>query len=340
MQRPHACPRCDKAFSRKYHLDRHVRTVHDRMMRYTCPRPGCGSRFAERYHMRVHLMHHDGVKQHACRWEGCRKRFVKLWDLKSHMRSHTGEQPYRCERCPSRFSTLSSLIHHKKCHDLPRCVICGTRGVHRYDPSTRAGVMCGVCRVATGRYRRGDKETRVFDYLFSRGLCRDMWSLRDGQIGCGVRKRPDGAMQLKTSMATELAAEGLPVLFQLEIDEHTHVGNTMRCEIVRQQQIRDGSNSAVYLIRYNPDAAGALDEPALERLYDRIMVVLERDHVLALEQPCLVVTEYIGYSVGRVKRLDDTRARLHEEAIDRFTRPPLPPARTGEPGTEPDGSPG
>ena len=177
-------------------------------------------------------------------------------------------------------------------------------------------MKCGYCKISTGDYKHGDKERKVFEYLHKRGLPSYLWTVRDQQVGCGSRKRPDVAAQLPVAICTELDCGGARrVLFILEVEVKEHVGNSLQCEIVRVHEISDSTRSAVYLLRYNPDATNALEEEALAALYERVVQVLEEDHLKALEEPCLIVTEYIGYRAGRVERLVATQERLHAEAL-------------------------
>ena len=192
--------------------------------------------------------------------------------------------------------------------------MCFNFAVHNWDPTTRAGMKCGFCKLSTGDYKRGDKERQVFDFLYAKGLPKILWTVRDRQVGCGSKRCPDGGMQLPVALCTELECGGAPVLFILEVDEHAHVGNTLQCEVVRVHELSDSTRSAVYMLRYNPDAPGGLEDAALTALYERIMQILSEDHKKALDEPCLIVSEYIGYKETRVQSLADTQQRLHMQA--------------------------
>ena len=51
--RVHACPRCDKMFSRARSRDQHVRIVHEKRKDHTCPH--CAAAFGEVRHLRTHV---------------------------------------------------------------------------------------------------------------------------------------------------------------------------------------------------------------------------------------------------------------------------------------------
>jgi hypothetical protein len=127
-------------------------------------------------------------------------------------------------------------------------------------------------------------------------------------MGCGVTRRPDGLMELKTD-------EGMVKLI-LEIDEDDgHMGNTPECEIGRLHEMRDRDGDALYVVRYNPDAEAGLEVHALDDLAERLIEIIDSDHKKAFESPTLIHVEYIGYRERRIDRLIQTEIDLQTQAL-------------------------
>ena len=78
--RPYQCPSCEKSFSKKLGLSKHITSIHERKKPNKC---------------------------HIC--DSC---FVEKTDLKSHIaRVHEGKNPYKCLTCDIDFSRKSSLTY-------------------------------------------------------------------------------------------------------------------------------------------------------------------------------------------------------------------------------------
>ena len=75
---PYECRQCEKAFSHKYVLNRHLRK-------------------------------HIGEKPYQC--SHCDTAFTLTNYLKIHMRTHTGEKPCQCSECDKAFSQKMILIY-------------------------------------------------------------------------------------------------------------------------------------------------------------------------------------------------------------------------------------
>ena len=117
---PVQCPTCQKSFTRKYHLDRHL--VH------TSCNPGnivkeefacevCGKSFSRIDNLRMHLRAHLGQKPRnrdfQCPY--CEKSFYGSSLLNIHVRTHTREKPYLCdwESCGKGFPSSGALTKHR-----------------------------------------------------------------------------------------------------------------------------------------------------------------------------------------------------------------------------------
>ena len=93
-KKTHYCQVCEKSFSSKSGLDKHVKSIHEGR-KFTCVE--------------------------------CDETFSDKRNLRNHMKTvHTGERDYQCEQCSKTFSTKSILSDHLKVHRKPySCHICG-----------------------------------------------------------------------------------------------------------------------------------------------------------------------------------------------------------------------
>ncbi|KAJ9597229.1 hypothetical protein L9F63_011903, partial [Diploptera punctata] len=117
--KPYSCTRCNKQFSRKYHLERHViQTGCDGNPRPSHPCQVCGRMFSRKDNLREHLRAHAGQvkrkKKYNC--QHCNKEFHGTTLLQIHMRTHTGEKPYQCDFCPKSFPSSGAMKKHRRMH--------------------------------------------------------------------------------------------------------------------------------------------------------------------------------------------------------------------------------
>lgn len=80
--------------------------------KYGCER--CNRRFTRKSDLMRHVRIHLGIRPNVC--SVCSKPFVQRSALTVHMRVHTGEKPYSCQVCSRAFSDSSSLARHKRIH--------------------------------------------------------------------------------------------------------------------------------------------------------------------------------------------------------------------------------
>ncbi|XP_044259121.1 zinc finger protein 501-like [Tribolium madens] len=170
------CTTCDKFFSFKSHLVRHM-SVHSDIKKYSCSY--CNKKFINRYNLSVHLQKHTGDFPLKCKI--CNRGFSSPSLLKRHLNSHAGTPKLQCKYCPKKLLYASSLKLHEKMH-LYRpsytCDVCFK--VFAYTNSltehkkTHQGIKefaCGVCyktftrktslrRHAAGHSQRGRKKNQ------------------------------------------------------------------------------------------------------------------------------------------------------------------------------------
>ncbi|XP_063380553.1 zinc finger protein 157-like isoform X2 [Cydia fagiglandana] len=133
----HECPVCQKKFSRKPFVARHIRQVHEKERKHQCelcPKAfftnsalqehlgthtterlyecnECGLSLKTKETLRAHLAVHSGVRGYQC--ERCNKSFRTAGNLNVHMVTHTKEKPYECRYCGVRFGRA----HHRSRHE-------------------------------------------------------------------------------------------------------------------------------------------------------------------------------------------------------------------------------
>jgi len=109
---------CPKTYSRREHLNRHIK-LH---MGIEPERPyyclDCGKTFTRKEHLLRHRRSHTGETPYHCPGVDCSKQFARKEHLKRHMRVHTGEHPYPCSECGRSFGRRERLLKHLKSHGI------------------------------------------------------------------------------------------------------------------------------------------------------------------------------------------------------------------------------
>ena len=108
----HPCPHCDVRCTRKDHLTRHIKTVHEKQRFDKCPI--CQKTFNQPYRLKKHIENvHEGKKSFECPREGCDKTFSFQQSISKHIeRVHEGKRPFSCDICGASFNNRLYLARH------------------------------------------------------------------------------------------------------------------------------------------------------------------------------------------------------------------------------------
>ncbi|KUF80504.1 Transcription factor IIIA [Phytophthora nicotianae] len=123
--RPFACQHqgCDKYYSKREHLTRHVETVHIRgstqsleeRKPYKCEL--CQARFTYKHGLTRHIKRSHRNVNLPFECSECLKGFKKKSELQAHSYVHTGVLPFECEECGDRFLKRFWLTRHQRKHE-------------------------------------------------------------------------------------------------------------------------------------------------------------------------------------------------------------------------------
>ena len=106
---PCTLPDCNKSFSSRTNMLRHIRTAHDKSRPYQCQE--CHSFWPTPSELKAHIASHSNEKCYRC--ESCKIDYKTSSNLHKHMRTHGQLLAFQCCYCPASFSTELSLNCHK-----------------------------------------------------------------------------------------------------------------------------------------------------------------------------------------------------------------------------------
>ncbi|CAG9322370.1 unnamed protein product [Blepharisma stoltei] len=82
---------------------------------YCCMYPGCNKNYSTKFNLRRHVnIVHLTNKKHAC--QKCLRCFASSQNLKEHMHIHSGIKPFVCPICRTKFRQTSQLTVHRRSH--------------------------------------------------------------------------------------------------------------------------------------------------------------------------------------------------------------------------------
>ncbi|KAK6641043.1 hypothetical protein RUM44_012742 [Polyplax serrata] len=111
--RDELCDICGSGFTTKKFLYLHKKT-HEGGKRKVFGCPQCDKVFSGRHTLNRHLLTHSGEKNFIC--EICSKCFYTLQELNRHVRYHKKEYRFDCQLCDMRFLDKSRFRHHMMRH--------------------------------------------------------------------------------------------------------------------------------------------------------------------------------------------------------------------------------
>ncbi|XP_055325589.1 zinc finger protein 260-like isoform X2 [Sitodiplosis mosellana] len=103
------CDNCDRIFSRKTHLRRHM-TIHTDERAFACT--SCDKKFRRADHLKIHQNYHAKVKLHTC--QQCQRSFGRKEHLRRHILNRHTVKTFACTDCDYVAKTAKELNHHRR----------------------------------------------------------------------------------------------------------------------------------------------------------------------------------------------------------------------------------
>ena len=101
------CPECGKEFTKRGHMLRHYRAIHE-AVKYHCDQ--CDSQFTQQANLQRHIQsNHEGIK-YPC--NQCDYQATQQGSLQTHIQSKHESVKYPCYQCDSQFTQRGSLQKH------------------------------------------------------------------------------------------------------------------------------------------------------------------------------------------------------------------------------------
>ena len=113
-EKPYSCCLCEQSFSLRQTLDEH-QSVHSGARAFPCS--VCNTSFATRKTLRSHMATHETEKKFVCSHAACGRKFKRKDTLTAHERSHSESKlTYRCDICAKELSSHAKLKEHCLIH--------------------------------------------------------------------------------------------------------------------------------------------------------------------------------------------------------------------------------
>ncbi|XP_063688647.1 zinc finger protein 501-like [Bolinopsis microptera] len=141
-EKVHKCDVCGKMFAQRCTLTAHIRTVHDKVARLSCPY--CKYKTDQQPNLTRHMLTHTGDKQYKCtqcdytaitkqsltthiynnhtnktykcQYKQCGVKKPSEQELYDHISTEHPLQQYRCDVCPMSYNRADTLEAHRRIH--------------------------------------------------------------------------------------------------------------------------------------------------------------------------------------------------------------------------------
>ena len=109
-EKVHKCDTCGKMLAERGHLTAHIRTVHDKVARLSCPY--CKYRTDHQRDLTRHMLTHTGDKQYKC--THCDYTAIMKQSLTAHIYNNHTNKTYRCryKQCGVKKPSEQELYDH------------------------------------------------------------------------------------------------------------------------------------------------------------------------------------------------------------------------------------
>ncbi|VDI61141.1 Hypothetical predicted protein [Mytilus galloprovincialis] len=101
------CSECSKQFDTKYHLENHRKLSHT-AFNYKCSK--CPKTFKSRVGLKNHENQHINRFKYLC--PQCGKGFNYTADIEGHKSMHEGTKPHSCDKCGAKFTNIRNKRRH------------------------------------------------------------------------------------------------------------------------------------------------------------------------------------------------------------------------------------
>eukprot|EP00794_Sanderia_malayensis_P018129 gene18129-19939_t len=166
---PWQCSHCSDGFMKSSDYKEHCNKVHGNYRPFPCQ--VCGKRLSNLGILKNHQGIHSGERPFSCQFPGCEKSFLTKTNLDDHERKHVNAREFECATCQKRFNLKGDLRQHEKVHkeDKPfRCEFCDMsfpRGPslwrHRRTHTGEKPYQCDICEKRFSRMENCQEHRRI-----------------------------------------------------------------------------------------------------------------------------------------------------------------------------------